>query len=99
MSKKEIKLPLTKAESAEKRLEELIANKTVLKYVMIFEGETYWRYFPQKGQIRLYPDGVEMIFKDDGEYLGMVYSERRRAIMNYDLEKDQEMQESKMREE
>ncbi len=99
MSKKELGLPFTKAETAEKRLEEILANKTVTKYIMIFEGEDYWRYHPVRGEVRLYPDGVEMVFKDDGNPTGMLHFERRRIIVNYDFEKEYELQKSKIQEE
>ncbi len=97
MSKKELELPPTKAETAEKRLEEILANKTVTRYVMIFEGETYWRYNPIRGEVRLYPDGVEMVFKNDGKDTGMLHLERRRIVVNYDLENEHELQKSKVR--
>lgn len=96
MSKKESRLPPIKVETAEKRLEELIANKSILRYVMIFEGEDYWRYYPLNGEIKLYPDGVEMVFKDDGKPTGMLHFERRRIVVNYDLEKEHELQKSKI---
>lgn len=99
MSKKESYLPPTKAETAEKRLEEIIANKTVTGYAMIFEGEGYWRYYPLNGEIRFYPDGVEMVFKDGGGPTGMLHFERRRIVVNYDLEKEYELQNSKIKEE
>ncbi|MDP2906718.1 MAG: hypothetical protein Q8O03_02155 [Nanoarchaeota archaeon] len=99
MSKKELILPPTKAETAEKRLEEILANKTVTRYVMIFEGENYWRYHPLNGEIRLYPDGVEMVFKDNGKPTGMLHFERRRMVIDYDLEKEYELQNGKIKEE
>lgn len=91
-------LPFTKAETAENRLEEILANKTIIKYTMIFEGETYWHYYPVRGEVRLYPDGVELIYKGDGDETGMLHSERRRIIVNYDLEKEYELQKSKTKE-
>lgn len=89
-------LPFTRAETAEKRLEELIANKTITKYAMIFEGENYWRYNPLNGEIRLYPDGVELIY-DNGKIKGMLHFERRRIVVDYDLEKEHELQKSKIK--
>jgi len=99
MSKKEFSLPPTKAETAEKRLEEILANKTITRYVMVFEGENYWRYNPVRGEIRLYPDGVELIWRGDGKDIGMLHFERRRIVIDYDLEKDYELQKSKVKEE
>jgi hypothetical protein len=99
MSKKEFSLPPTKAETAEKRLEEILANKTVTRYVMIFEGENYWRYHPLNGEIKFYPDGVEMMFNDDGKPKGMLHFERRRIVIDYDLEKEYELQKNKIKEE
>lgn len=99
MSKKESYLPPTDAETAEKRLEEILANKTVTTYVMIFEGESYWRYYPIRGEIRFYPDGVELIHKNDGKDRGMLHLERRRIVIDYDLEKEYELQKSKIKEE
>lgn len=98
MSNKTLELPLTNAETAEKRLEEIIANRTVTRYVMIFEGENYWRYYPVDGKVRLYPDGVELIWKDGGEAKGMLHFERRRIVVDYDLEKEHELQKSKIEE-
>lgn len=93
MSKKlEWKLPPTKAESAEKRLEEIIENKSATKYVVIFEGENYWSYFTLDGEARVYPDGFELVYKSDSRAYGVLHIERRRAFIHYDLEKDSEKQ-------
>ncbi len=97
MSKEELDMPFTKAETAEKRLEEILANKTVTRYVMIFEGEDYWRYHPVRGEVRLYPDGVELIYKSDGKDVGMLHFERRRIVIDYDLEKEYGLQKSKIK--
>jgi len=97
MNKKETYLPPTKAETAEKRLEEIVSNKTITRYVMIFEGGTYWRYNPVNGEIRLYPDGVELVY-NDGKSKGMLHFERRRIVVDYDLEKETELQNSKVKE-
>ncbi len=100
MSKKlEWKLPPTKAESVEKRLEEIIENRSITRYVIVFEGEDYWRYYPLNAEVRLYPDGVEMVFKEEGKPTGMLHFERRRIVINYDLAKEHEMQKSKIKEE
>lgn len=92
MSNKNLELPNTKAETAEKRLEELIANKSITRYVMIFEGEHYWYYHPVDGQIKLYPDGVELIYKEGGGHKGMLHLERRRIVVDYNLDKEYGMQ-------
>lgn len=99
MSKTHSYLPQTKAETVERRLEELINNKTVTKYFMIFEEERYWNYTPADGEIRLYPGGVEMVFKEGKHFTGMLHFERRKIVVYYDLEKEQELQKSKVREE
>ena len=98
MSKKAIELPPTNMETAEKRLEEIIANKTITRYVMIFEGENFWCYYPLDGQIKIYPDGVELLHNDGGTKVGTLYFERRRIVIDYDLEREYETQKGKFKE-
>lgn len=82
-------LPLTKAETAERRLEEIIKNKSITKYTVVFEYESYWYYDPKDGEARLYPDGFEAIVDNNR---GILHVERRRLFVDYNLEKEYQKQ-------
>lgn len=82
-------LPLTKAESAERRLEEIVNNKSMIKYTVVFESQSYWYYHPVGGESRLYPDGFEAVVDNNR---GILHVERRRLFVDYDLEKEYKKQ-------
>lgn len=89
---KNLTLPQTKVETAEQRLEELVENKSITRYSIIFEGENYWHFYPVRGETRAYPDGFELIYKDGGKEIGMLHIGRRRAFIEYSLENEHEKQ-------
>jgi len=87
--KQEVKpLPPTKAETAEQRLEEIIHNKSITEYEVMFEDKSYYSCYPYEGESRFYPDGFEAV-TFNGEYQeGRLHVERRRIFIRYDIEKD-----------
>lgn len=91
-------LPPTKAETAEKRLEEIINNKSITEYEIIFEDKSYFSFNPYEGESRLYPDGLEAVTLN-GEYQeGRLHVERRRLFVRYNLEKEYAKQKLKEKE-
>lgn len=82
-------LPDTKAETAEKRLEELVTHKSVTRFYVIFENQGYFYYDPKDGESRLYPDGFEAVISGSE---GLIYVDRRRTFVHYSLQKDREVQ-------
>lgn len=84
---KEVKpLPMTKAETAEKRLEELIRKKLVKAYY------THPNYFSIKdSECRTYPDGFEAILKDQHYGVkGMLHLCCKNSVVIYNVKKEQE---------
>ncbi|MDP2906716.1 MAG: hypothetical protein Q8O03_02145 [Nanoarchaeota archaeon] len=79
----------TKAETAEERLEELVNNKSVTRFYVIFENQGYFYYDPKEGEARLYPDGFEAVI---GGSEGLIYVDRRRTFVHYNLQKEREIQ-------
>jgi len=87
--KQEVKpLPPTKAETAEQRLEEIIKNKSIIEYEVIFENQSYYYCHPYEGESRFYPDGFEAVTFNGEHQEGRLHVERRRIFIRYDLEKD-----------
>ncbi len=83
---KELKLPPTDAETAEERLEELVTHKTVKLYRISHQDCNIWvEYF----DCRLYPDGFEAVINSNE---GLIYVDRRRTFVHYNLQKDREIQ-------
>jgi hypothetical protein len=82
-------LPDTKAETAEERLEELVNNKSVTRFYVIFENQGYFYYDPKDGESRLYPDGFEAVLSGSE---GLIYVDRRRTFVHYSLQKEREIQ-------
>lgn len=88
-------LPSTKAETAEQRLEEIVNNKSITEYEVIFEDRSYFSFYPYEGESRIYPDGLEAV-TFNGEYQeGRLHVERRRLFIRYNLEKEYEKQKLK----
>ncbi len=87
--KQEVKpLPPTKAETAEQRLEEIINNKSITAYEVMFENSSYHSYYPYEGESRFYPDGFEAVTFNGESQEGRLHVERRRIFVRYDIEKD-----------
>ncbi len=87
--KQEVKpLPPTKAETAEQRLEEIINNKSIKEYDVMFEDKSYYSCYPYEGESRFYPDGFEAVTLNGEEQEGRLHVERRRLFVRYDIEKD-----------
>ena len=89
-------LPFSNAESAEKRLEELVKNKSI-KYFKVMQMNESYAVSPFEGECRVYPDGFESLAYDQHEngvitYKGHLYLDRRRAYASYYWEKDFEKQ-------
>jgi len=82
-------LPDTKAETADKRLEEVVNNNSVTRFYVIFENQGYFYYDPKDGEARLYPDGFETAINRSE---GLIYVDRRRTFVHYSLQKDKEAQ-------
>lgn len=85
MGKKQT-LPPTKAESAEKRLEELIDKGLVVAYYTKFSS-----FEIEEHKCRTYPDGFEAItrYKNYG-VKGVLHAANRNAVVYYDIEKEYE---------
>jgi len=86
-------LPPTKAESAEERLEEIVNNKSALRYRLFLERDDSYSIYIMGGECRTYPDGFEAL--DAEEDAGILYVQRRNAAVYYDFKKDSEAQEKK----
>jgi len=83
---KKYQLPPTKAETAEKRLEELISKELVIGYYAKFAS-----FEIEESKCRCYPDGFEAVirFKNYG-VKGVLHLGHRNAVVYYDLEKENE---------
>jgi len=96
MSKKQeqiiLPLPKTSAETAEKRLEEIINNKSSKEFYAIFEHKEYSYFSSRDGEARLYPDGFEIVRGNTEQKEGALYVDRRRLIVYYSLDKEYEKQ-------
>lgn len=87
MGKKEV-LPLTNAETAEGRLEELANNKSITSCNLLFNGYNRYSLNVYNGEFRAFPDGFEAL---DGSG-GVLYLSRRTTFVSYDLQKEYEKQ-------
>lgn len=87
MGKKEV-LPLTKAETAEERLEELANNKSIKGCKLMFNGYSWYSFDVRDGEYRAFPDGFEALDSSGGT----LYLSRRTAFVYYDLQKEYEKQ-------
>lgn len=92
-------LPLTKAETAEQRLEELARNKSI-NHFRVMAADECWNIRPLEGEARVYPDGFEGITyasdnEGEGTYFGNLYLDRRKAYVTYNIEKEYEKWEGK----
>lgn len=86
-------LPSTKAESAEERLEEIIKSKSVLRYKLLMNLHDPYSIYVLDSECRNYPDGFEALDSDKGA--GMLYIQRRNAVVYYDFRKDSEAREKR----
>lgn len=87
MSKKEHYFPPTKAETAEKRLEELISHDSIESIVT--NPDNYYHSI-KGGKLRLYPDGYEMALKNRSN--GLLYVKNIDVLVWYDIKKEREQQ-------
>ncbi len=90
MGKKEV-LPLTKAETAEERLEELVKNKTLIRCFLITENKDREIYI-EEGEFRSYSDGFEAVGAYTGYTTGLLYLRGKNMVFYYDYKKDNEKQ-------
>lgn len=91
MEKKEYKLlPFSKAGTANERLEELVNNRSITRFYIIFEHQEYFYYDPKDGEARIFPDGFELASSSNE---GVIYLDRRRMFVHYNLRKESEAQE------
>lgn len=86
-------LPMTKAESAEERLEEIIKSKSMLNYKLLLNRTDTYTIYIRDGECRSYPDGFEAI-ESEGRS-GILYVQRRNALIFYDFRKESEKQSQK----
>ncbi|MBM3200709.1 hypothetical protein FJZ53_07250 [Candidatus Woesearchaeota archaeon] len=77
-------LPLTKVETAEQRLEELVTNESITRY-QILHNQTWAEMYVKNGKARVYPDGFEAVI---GPQEAVLHVERRNAFIFYNLEKE-----------
>lgn len=77
------RLPLTKAETAEKRLEELVDNKSITIYEYL--GTKSDKVWVEDGECRVYPDGFEAVVEGDKGPVGYLHAERRNFYVCYDI--------------
>lgn len=94
MGKKTYNLPNSDAETAEQRLEELVNNRSVTRFCVVFENQGYFYYDPKDGEARLYPDGFEAVINGSE---GVIYVDRRRTFVDYDLRKELEIQKGQVK--
>lgn len=94
MSKKEkMRLSPTKAETAEKRLEELINHNSILKCVFLAGTKFYANV--DDSEFRKYPDGFEVIAISTPETIttkGLLYVEKINVCFMYNLDAEHEKQ-------
>lgn len=83
------KLPLTKAETAEQRLEELVNNKSIT--FCEYPGAEKDRSWLRDGEARVYPDGFEAVIDGNGVQ-GYLRIERRNFFVCYNLDVEYEKQ-------
>lgn len=87
MGEKELKpLPLTKAKSAEERLEELINHNSIIKCIFL-PGAGFWADVGNS-EFRKYPEGFEVLAKNTPKTIttkGLLYVERRSVCFLYNL--------------
>ena len=83
-------LPPTKAETAEKRLEELVSNKSVSVYEYL--GTKSDKALIIGGGCRVYPDGFEAVVKGDKYPVGYLHVERRNFYVCYELDTEYKKQ-------
>ncbi len=96
MSKKEkMQLSTTKVETAEERLEELVKNKSITDFKVIFNNYSSYNVSVQDGDCRIYPDGFETIEPYDSQQ-GVLYLGRRGTLVFYDSKKEWEKQNTKV---
>lgn len=91
MGKKEdiiMPLPLTKAETAEQRLEELANNESVTSYSLV-RKQSWNELYVKGGKCRVYPDGFEGVI---GPEDAVLHIDRRKVFVYYSLEKEYEKQ-------
>lgn len=81
---KGLKLPPTDAETAEKRLEELVTHKTVEFYHILHNDNNIWVDYLD---CRLYPDGFETISRSNNSQ-GVLHVDRRKILVFYSLDKE-----------
>ncbi len=84
--KQEVKpLPPTKAETAEKRLEELISHDSI---ETILQNPQNDYHSIKGGKLRLYPDGYEAVLKNRSD--GLLYLKNVNVLVWYDIKKERE---------
>ncbi len=83
MDKKTFTIPHSNAESAEKRLEELVNNKSVSVYEYL--GTKSDKAWVEDGECRVYPDGFEAVVNGDKCPVGYLHVERRNFYVCYNL--------------
>jgi len=88
MGKKTFTVPNTNAETAEKRLEELINHKVVTTFEYC-DTDKGW---VKEGECRAYPDGFEAVIEQNCKAFGYLRVERRNFYVCYDLEMEHEKQ-------
>lgn len=90
MDKKTSPIPHSNAETAEKRLEELVNNKSVKVYEYL--GTKSDKVWVEEGECRVYPDGFEAVVEGDKDPVGYLHVERRNFYVCYNLNMEYEKQ-------
>lgn len=88
MGKKTFSLPHSNAETAEKRLEELVNNKSITNYEYCSTDRGYLK----NGECKAYPDGFEAVLESNCRLFGYLRIERRNFYVCYDLNLEYEKQ-------
>jgi len=86
MEKKSRKLPETTAKTAEKRLEELVKDGSILRYEIVNNGSNYEEHIDKgKGMARLYEDGFEAVSVSslDTDIYGFLHVNGRGIVVEY----------------
>ncbi len=87
----ELKLPETKAKTAEERLEEIANSKIATHCDVIKDGKNSFNI--TNGIFRTYPDGIEAITGHYNELLVIaLYSQKRNMIVHYSIKNEKDNQ-------